>query len=232
MSPQKGFAPIVIIIAFLIFGGLAGAFYWRTTVNKTPKQPSAVQIPSSTVQPTAPTFSPTPLPFQPTSIPTLDSTANWKTYTNPTKTISFQYHDWKEDNLPRTSNALWRYFESPDGLYKLSYSELLNYNPNAITDNHQEYKTLKEFVHVFYQGESWVNNTQMTTLGRQEAIKTPIIISPGNTSAMEQSIYTFSKDKGYIYGLTMTVNTTTDQEKISTGFKLFDQILASFSFTE
>lgn len=231
-------ATIVLLGLLVASGVIVGSIYLQTnqsriTGSNPQENPQSPQPSSSSeVRPTIVSVSPLPnsTAAATNNLPTQGSATNWKTYMNPDKKISFQHPNWKEDSLPRTSNSLLRSFESPNGLYELAYGELLNYDPNA-TENPPENKTLKDFVGVYYQGESWLNNTQPTTLGGREALKTPILFVRRTTgAAMEQSVYTFSKDKGYVYGLTMTVNNTTDQAIQSNGFHLLDQILSTFQF--
>lgn len=79
---EKGFTPIIILLAALLFGGVVvrGMYLSKKTSNQNQPTP----YPSRT------TFTPT----QPTTSPITaseDPIANWKTYTNTTWNYQFQY---------------------------------------------------------------------------------------------------------------------------------------------
>ncbi len=79
---QKGFAPIIILLAVLFIAGLGGAYYFGTYVNK-PLQPQP------TIQPLV--SSPTQQLTVPVTTAKIDETANWKTYTSQKNSFSLKY---------------------------------------------------------------------------------------------------------------------------------------------
>ncbi len=88
MHRQKGFAPIVVIVALLIISGLIGAVYLGKQTNK------PTPIPQSTTSPTvSAALSPEPT----------GSTANWKTYTDDLYYYKLNYPDTYDVSLTPVS---------------------------------------------------------------------------------------------------------------------------------
>ncbi len=81
---EKGFAPIIMVIAVLVLGGIVGIFYLSKQTN-TARQPQL----ASYQQPIVASQT------APSSAKQQDPTSNWKTYTNTQLNISFKYpSDW------------------------------------------------------------------------------------------------------------------------------------------
>jgi hypothetical protein len=77
---KKGFAPIIIVLALLVLGGLVGGvLYLGRLANQRPPQQQSTSFPTSQLQ-----VSPAPTSPQ-------DTTANWKTYEDTDHHFKFQY---------------------------------------------------------------------------------------------------------------------------------------------
>ncbi|MBI3443561.1 hypothetical protein HY008_02735 [Candidatus Woesebacteria bacterium] len=81
MKRQKGFAPVIILLAVLVIAGLGGAYYFATHVNKSTQ-------PQPTIQPSPTLASKADVNREPSGS---GETVNWKTYTDSNLNYSFQY---------------------------------------------------------------------------------------------------------------------------------------------
>lgn len=206
-STQKGFAPIVVIITLLILGGLAGAFYLGTTIQKAPKQSPHPQSPSPTIKPIAAISSPTPLPVQPTSIPTTGPTANWKTYTS--KILSFKY--------PANLTLEERQKNFIVLLYDASNPQNVSVSIDArLTGNYENYDK------AISSAKAGLTNVQKEEM--VNGVKISGKVGTGYGEGQQITIKLFKYGTGAIEAET----TTTNPNQIET----FNQILSTFRFTQ
>ncbi len=144
--------------------------------------------------------------------------SNWHTYRNEEFGFEMEFPaGWSEDEFLLRGSGFTQEFQDNFNEYTLSLSVTGNYN--QLTG--LPYENLQDY----YVDTPYTVKT--VKVGGQEAIQ-PL---PRAGSEHVNSVFFFSKDSTFIYGLTFAPNTISEA-KIEEGQELFDQILSTFRFFE
>ena len=203
--PQRGFAPILIVLLIGIALVVAGGAYYFGLDHGFEK--SVSQTPQIT--------SPTPIVSESTSSA---DTANWKTYTNNQYKYYIKYpSNW----LTANSDGDFyndEYFSDP-GIDKNLHQRI---TIRVIKYVGPKWKNSKEYFDEIYQ-----NSTKLTILGLPAAKEIVNGGKPNSETYYSTNIYIYMDNLVYVLSNSSTEKATVDKYE-----PIFDQILSTFKFTQ
>lgn len=225
---QKGFAPILILVGFLmLIGAVGGAYYLGMKASQDSHQQNPVITSDSYPQASASaSVAPTPTPA--------DETANWKTYTHATEGYLIKYPptwsviDTDSQNPSNTSvtinsNERFSFPDAPNSPEGITYWVNIDHTLNP---SHKEFKDLvmtdmsPEIKNIFTYKTNVINGLtayRTTTLPSQSGCDF-VYFKKIDDSYIEINFCEYSPQKPYV-----------QQDKF---YAIFNKMLSTFKFTD
>lgn len=231
--PQKGFAPLLLLIGILIIGVvIGGVYYFKPSIFSpiTKNSPRACtqeakQCPDgSSVGRTGPNceFSPCP---KTTTFSTPDEIANWKTYTNTKHNFSFKYPpDWETQPFgsenPKYYGDGELFFTCSTSVLSTEVFDMAKY-PSTYSD-FESYLKIRGIATT----PADLQTGKTIALGNEQAMYWEINGDPGSSNPSARSIL-FSKLRKIIIDLNIFNFCGKDLQQTSS---TFNQILSTLKF--
>jgi len=202
---QKGFTPILTILAIIIIGVLGYFSFKYFQLTKPISSPSPIATVLSSPEPMATAG---------------DPTANWKTYVD--KNVTFNYpSDWIQNATQLTGSGSNTEFVSADKLFTFTFTMKGNYNQTS----GKPFNSIDEYLHfpdpVTYSYDSVQANG---VTGKQ--------FLPRAGSEQDSAAAFLSSDKSLFYLLELDQNHDATASKVQESQKIFSQILSTFKFSK